>query len=506
MEIDDKKFKILTIVLFLLVLVIARGWAGDFYNEDAITKYFSNLNFQLISTVFADEDGSDGGSGSGGGGAGGSDGSSASSAGVGNCDAATADAAAAANTSAAANATAAEANATAAASNATAAEAVAAADAAIGTYGADSLGAAMAVSDAIAAEATAAEDNAAANEANGTAAAAGAGAAAAADAATAACGGCGVDVGGYRSGDSGSNFTPIYSCTKCSDFYNYTQVTFSSNSPDCTNPFDAVYSCNTSCGVTSYNQTYDNCAPPPPTASISTDSTSIVYNTATTIRWSSTNAASCTVSPTGWTGTSGAQSTGNLTSSQTYTVSCSGSGGSVSASVTVSVLSPPPTVNLTTWSVFEIPEPVSLYWSSTNANSCTASGDWSGNKAIQGEEHLSKPRGNYTFTLTCTGPGGSASNSVTVEVIQVPQCSFTANPTTIIPPASSTLSWSCLYADSCSIDQGIGSVNNVSGTKEVRPTKTTDYTLTCLGIDGSRSLPATITVGFIPWIREVIPR
>ena len=46
-----------------------------------------------------------------------------------------------------------------------------------------------------------------------------------------------------------------------------------------------------------------------PTVSISADSTNIAYNTATTIRWSSTNATSCTVSPPNWTGTSGAQGT-----------------------------------------------------------------------------------------------------------------------------------------------------------------------------------------------------
>ena len=167
---------------------------------------------------------------------------------------------------------------------------------------------------------------------------------------------------------------------------------------------------------------------------------------------------------------------------------------------------PPPTVTLTTWPTFTLPEPVSLYWSSTNADSCVASGDWSGSKTIQGEEHFSKPRGDYIFTLTCTGPGGSAFDTKNVKVIQVPQCSFTANPTSIILPASSTLSWSCEYADACSIDQGIGSVNPVSGTKSVRPSQTTTYTLTCSSLDGSRSYPATVNVGFEPTRREVPPR
>ena len=68
----------------------------------------------------------------------------------------------------------------------------------------------------------------------------------------------------------------------------------------------------------------------------------IPYNTSATASWSSTNANSCTVSPTGWTGTSGSQSTGNLTSSQTYSLACSNPNGSASDSVTVNVEIQPP--------------------------------------------------------------------------------------------------------------------------------------------------------------------
>jgi hypothetical protein len=80
---------------------------------------------------------------------------------------------------------------------------------------------------------------------------------------------------------------------------------------------------------------------PAPTASItvngSANAISIPYGTATTISWTSTNANSCNISPTGWTGISSNQSTGNLTASQTYTLTCSGAGGSTSASITVNV-------------------------------------------------------------------------------------------------------------------------------------------------------------------------
>jgi len=57
-------------------------------------------------------------------------------------------------------------------------------------------------------------------------------------------------------------------------------------------------------------------------ASITCSPTSVSYGGSANVSWSSTNANSCTVSPTGWTGTSGSKSTGPLYSSQTYSLSC----------------------------------------------------------------------------------------------------------------------------------------------------------------------------------------
>ena len=63
------------------------------------------------------------------------------------------------------------------------------------------------------------------------------------------------------------------------------------------------------------------------------------YNTAASLSWTSSNADYCYASG-AWSGTkslNGSQSTDNLTSSKTYTLTCSGSGGLVSDSVTVNV-------------------------------------------------------------------------------------------------------------------------------------------------------------------------
>jgi uncharacterized repeat protein (TIGR03803 family) len=58
-----------------------------------------------------------------------------------------------------------------------------------------------------------------------------------------------------------------------------------------------------------------------------------------------------------------------------------------------------------------------LKWSSTGATSCVASGDWSGSQAVSGSMKVSpSAKGNYLYKLTCSGPGGSASDSAKLTV------------------------------------------------------------------------------------------
>jgi chitodextrinase len=57
-----------------------------------------------------------------------------------------------------------------------------------------------------------------------------------------------------------------------------------------------------------------------------------------------------------------------------------------------------------------------LIWNSSNTNTCTAGGGWSGIRSTSGNETIADITTNTTFTLTCTGTGGSANQSVTVTV------------------------------------------------------------------------------------------
>ncbi len=75
-------------------------------------------------------------------------------------------------------------------------------------------------------------------------------------------------------------------------------------------------------GTVPFSITY---SPIPPTAKITCSPGNIAYGGSANISWTSTNAKSCTVSPTGWTGTSNeGTSTGSLYSSRTYSITCTG--------------------------------------------------------------------------------------------------------------------------------------------------------------------------------------
>jgi len=63
---------------------------------------------------------------------------------------------------------------------------------------------------------------------------------------------------------------------------------------------------------------------------------------------------------------------------------------------------------------------VSLSWSSSNADSCQASGDWSGTKAISGSETINNITSNKSFTIICSGAGGSATSKIDITLTNIP--------------------------------------------------------------------------------------
>ena len=74
-----------------------------------------------------------------------------------------------------------------------------------------------------------------------------------------------------------------------------------------------------------------------------------------------------------------------------------------------------------------------------------------------------------------------------------PTVSLSASPASIQEGQCATLTWSSANASKTSIDQGVGSVDP-SGSRQVCPRSTTQYTIAAAGEGGSRSASTTVTV------------
>ena len=95
--------------------------------------------------------------------------------------------------------------------------------------------------------------------------------------------------------------------------------------------------------------------------------------------------------------------------------SCGGGGGGGGAAAVQKLAA---TISSFTSSIFstEVGSSVEITWSSSNASSCSASGGWSGTKDVNGSETIEVSSvGDTTYTLTCSGEGGNASRTITIE-------------------------------------------------------------------------------------------
>ena len=179
----------------------------------------------------------------------------------------------------------------------------------------------------------------------------------------------------------------------------------------------------------------------PPTLSVSVNPSSITAGQSTTFSWSSSNATSCTGSRGGSYPTSGSF-VDYPSVTTTYGLTCTGPGGSVtrSATVTVSASSPPVVAITSSASSINAGQSVTLGWGTSNATSCTGSAspadsNWSGSiTPVGGGSRSVSPTQTTTYTLSCSGPGGSASNSVMITVIPP------VGPTTCTSSGSSSIS------------------------------------------------------------------
>lgn len=138
----------------------------------------------------------------------------------------------------------------------------------------------------------------------------------------------------------------------------------------------------------------------------------------TELSWTASNADACSASG-GWNGdvgVTGSRSVGPLDADTAFSLTCTGPGGSASSSASVSVAAQP-TVTLTAADdVVASGGSTALNWISENADTCSASGGWSGGRSTSGAETVGPIDAATTFGLSCSGVGGSATTLISVAV------------------------------------------------------------------------------------------
>ena len=248
---------------------------------------------------------------------------------------------------------------------------------------------------------------------------------------------------------------------------------------------------------------------PVPTVTLTANPTAVASGGRTTLTWTSTDATVCEASG-AWSGSRGVNnSTGELSlplnMASAFTLTCSGAGGDGAATVNVSIMqatTPQPTVTLTANpTTIMNGGSTTLTWSTTNATSCTASGGWSGTRATSGTETIAAITASRSYTLSCSGPGGTAAASANVAVAPRPTVTIMANPPTIASGGSTTLTWSTTNATSCTASGSWTGARDTSG-NEVRSgiTAASAFTLTCSGVGGTTAATANVAIAPVPTV------
>ncbi len=175
----------------------------------------------------------------------------------------------------------------------------------------------------------------------------------------------------------------------------------------------------------------------PPTVDISANPETIETGQSSTLSWTSTNADSCDIQPDVGAVAVNGSTTVSPTVTTTYTITATGPGGTATDSTTVTVTTdPPPTVDISADpDTIQVGQSSTLSWTSTNADSCVIDPDV-GPVDVNGSTIVS-PTDTTTYTITATGPGGTATDQAVVTVTgdePQPDDPFVSRYWDLIPP------------------------------------------------------------------------
>ena len=131
-----------------------------------------------------------------------------------------------------------------------------------------------------------------------------------------------------------------------------------------------------------------------------------------------------------------------------------------------------------------------LNWSAAHVDGCTASGGWSGNLAPSGSFTTSPMSGATTYTLSCSGPGGTVIDMINVNVMSA--VSLDWQPPTVNvdgTPLTDLRGYRIYHSDPSGRVDLLASVTDPSATHHALELASGDYPLvmTAVDADGNES-------------------
>ncbi len=237
-----------------------------------------------------------------------------------------------------------------------------------------------------------------------------------------------------------------------------------------------------------------------PVVNLSAAPNPVDYGSSTVLSWTSVYATSCTATQgSGFStsgGTSGSDTSDNLTADESFTVSCTGPGGTASDSVLVDVLPPPFSCSISNSNIAQggsidataVNGSGSFTWSTPGATSTWGSG------AIIGAQYGNA--GQFSVDVSTSAGQSAHCGDVTVNPAG-PYVNLSASPNPVNYNAATTLSWNSGFVDSCTATQGpgfsTGGATSGSDPSSVLTSATT-FTISCTGAGGTATDSVTVLV------------
>lgn len=162
----------------------------------------------------------------------------------------------------------------------------------------------------------------------------------------------------------------------------------------------------------------------PPTSSLSVLPGAISRGETATLSWTSRGATSCDIQPSIGAVNTGGSMTISPVADTSYYLSCTGPGGTSNSSASISVAAmtvsaPAPTSSLLVTPVSVTRgETATLNWTSQNATNCDLQ-PGIGRVETLGSKEIT-PVADTSYTLNCSGPGGTVTSRANVSVVSAP--------------------------------------------------------------------------------------